>query len=93
MATASAVHILVKTESEALSILEQLKKGGDFAKLAKRHSICPSGKRGGDLGEFKRGEMVKPFDDVVFKQPLYKVHGPVKTRFGYHLIKTLYRNS
>lgn len=92
MATASAVHILVKTEKEALDILAQLKKGGDFAKLAKRYSICPSGKRGGDLGEFRRGEMVKAFDEVVFKLPLYKVHGPVKTRFGYHLIKTLYRS-
>ena len=93
MATASAPHILVKTEKEALSILEQLKKGKDFATLAKRHSKCPSGKRGGDLGEFRRGQMVKAFDDVVFKKDVVKVHGPVKTRFGYHLIKTLYRSN
>lgn len=92
MATAAALHILVKTEKEALSILEQLKKGKNFAALAKRYSTCPSGKRGGDLGEFRRGQMVKPFDDVVFKKEILKVHGPVKTRFGYHLIKTLYRN-
>ncbi|MBV0932472.1 peptidylprolyl isomerase PpiC [Marinobacterium weihaiense] len=92
MATAAALHILVKTRQEALDILEQLNKGKPFAALAKRHSICPSGKRGGDLGEFRRGDMVKAFDDVVFKRPLLKVHGPVKTRFGYHLIKTLYRN-
>ena len=92
MATASALHILVKTEKGALSILEQLKKGKDFATLAKRHSTCPSGKRGGDLGEFRRGQMVKAFDDVVFKKEVLKVHGPVKTRFGFHLIKTLYRN-
>lgn len=91
MATATALHILVKTEQEALKILEQLKKGKDFGTLAKRHSTCPSGKRGGDLGEFRRGQMVKAFDDVVFKKELLKVHGPVKTRFGYHLIKTLYR--
>lgn len=91
MATASAVHILVKTEKEALDILDQLKRGKKFDALAKRYSICPSGKRGGDLGEFHRGDMVKPFDDVVFKRPLYKVHGPIKTKFGYHLIKTLYR--
>ncbi|CAA0286131.1 putative Peptidylprolyl isomerase [Alteromonas infernus] len=58
----------LKTEKEALSILEQLKKGKDFATLAKRHSKCPSGKRGGDLGEFRRGQMVKAFDDVVFKK-------------------------
>ncbi|GGB79786.1 peptidylprolyl isomerase [Marinobacterium zhoushanense] len=91
MATAAALHILVKTEKEALDLLDQLKQGKKFETLAKRHSICPSGKRGGDLGEFHRGDMVKAFDDVVFKRPLLKVHGPVKTRFGYHLIKTLYR--
>ena len=89
---AAALHILVKTEKEALAILEQLNKGKNFAALAKRHSTCPSGKRGGDLGEFRRGQMVKPFDDVVFKKELLKVHGPVKTKFGYHLIKTLYRS-
>ncbi|SIQ27170.1 peptidylprolyl isomerase PpiC [Marinobacterium stanieri] len=92
MATAAALHILVKTEKEALDILDQLKRGKKFDALAKRYSICPSGKRGGDLGEFHRGDMVKPFDDVVFKRPLLKVHGPIKTKFGYHLIKTLYRN-
>lgn len=92
MATASALHILVKTEKQAQELLIQLNKGKAFAALAKRHSICPSGKKGGDLGEFKRGQMVKAFDDVVFKKEVLKVHGPVKTRFGYHLIKTLYRN-
>lgn len=92
MATAAALHILVKTKKEAEEILDKLKRGGNFNELAKRHSICPSGKRGGDLGEFHRGDMVKAFDDVVFKRPLLKVHGPIKTRFGYHLIKTLYRN-
>lgn len=92
MATASALHILVKTEKEALSVLEQLNKGKNFGSLAKRYSTCPSGKRGGDLGEFRRGQMVKAFDDVVFKKEVLKVHGPVKTRFGYHLIKTLYRS-
>lgn len=89
---AAAVHILVKTEKEALALKEQLAKGADFAKLAKKHSLCPSKKRGGDLGEFRRGQMVKAFDDVVFKKALLQVHGPVKTRFGYHLIKPLYRS-
>ena len=91
MAMASAVHILVKTEDEALKLKDKLAKGADFATLAKKHSICPSGKRGGDLGEFRKGQMVKSFDQVVFTKPLYKVHGPVKTQFGYHLIKILYR--
>lgn len=92
MATASAIHILVKTEKQALEIKAQLDKGGDFAKLARKFSICPSGKKGGDLGEFRPGQMVKAFDNVVFKKEILKVHGPVKTRFGFHLIKTLYRS-
>jgi peptidyl-prolyl cis-trans isomerase C len=54
--------------------------------------LCPSGKKGGDLGEFRKGQMVKPFDDAVFKGPLLSVQGPVKTQFGFHLIKTLYRS-
>jgi peptidyl-prolyl cis-trans isomerase C len=92
MASAAAVHILVKTEKEASELKEQLAKGADFAKLARKFSICPSKKKGGDLGECRRGQMVKAFDDVVFKKELLKVHGPIKTKFGYHLIKTLYRN-
>lgn len=92
MAIASAVHILVKTEKQALELKKQLDKGADFAMLAKKHSICPSKKKGGDLGEFKRGQMVKAFDDVVFKKPILTLHGPVKTKFGFHLIKTIYRS-
>jgi peptidyl-prolyl cis-trans isomerase C len=90
--TACACHILVKTKEEAEKIKQQLDKGADFAKLAKKHSTCPSGKKGGDLGEFRRGEMVKAFDDVVFKREVLKVHGPVKTQFGFHLIRTIYRS-
>lgn len=92
MASAAAVHILVNTEQEALDILDMLKKGKSFGTLAKRYSQCSSAKRGGDLGEFRRGQMVKAFDNVVFNKPILTVHGPVKTKFGYHLIKTLYRN-
>lgn len=92
MAVACALHILVKTEKQANDLLTQLKKGKDFATLAKQHSTCPSGKKGGDLGEFRQGQMVKAFDDVVFKKDVLTVHGPVKTQFGFHLIKTLYRN-
>lgn len=92
MATASALHILVKTEKQAQELKAMLDKGGDFGKLARKHSICPSGKKGGDLGEFRPGQMVKAFDNVVFKKEILTVHGPVKTKFGYHLIKTLYRS-
>lgn len=90
--TACARHILVKTREEAEAIKKRLDKGEDFAKLAKKHSTCPSKKRGGDLGEFKRGQMVKAFDDVVFKKEVLVIHGPVKTKFGFHLIQTIFRN-
>lgn len=90
--TASARHILVKTKEQAEKLKTQLDRGEDFAKLAKKHSTCPSAKKGGDLGEFRRGQMVKAFDDVVFKKEVLKIHGPVKTRFGFHLIQTLYRD-
>lgn len=92
MPTASACHILVKTKAEAASIKQKLDKGGDFHKLAKQFSTCPSGKKGGDLGEFRKGEMVPAFDKAVFNGPLLKVQGPIKTQFGFHLIKVLYRN-
>jgi len=90
--TACACHILVKTKEQAEKLKQQLDKGADFAKLAKKYSTCPSGKKGGDLGEFRRGEMVKAFDDVVFKKEVLKVHGPIKTQFGFHLIRTIYRS-
>ena len=90
---ACAVHILVKTEQQAQDLLRQLKKGKNFSELASKHSLCPSGKKdGGNLGEFRRGQMVKQFDDVVFKKPVLELHGPVRTKFGFHIIKTLYRN-
>ena len=92
MAKASALHILVKTKAEAEKLKQQLTKGADFSTLAKKHSLCPSGKKGGDLGEFRPGQMVRAFDEVVFKKPILEVHGPVKTQFGFHLIKTLYRS-
>ena len=92
MATACALHILVKTQNQAAKVKVLLDKGGDFAALAKQHSICPSKKKGGNLGEFRQGQMVKAFEDVVFKKPILKIHGPIKTKFGYHLIKTLYRS-
>lgn len=88
---AGARHILVKTREEAEQLKARLGKGEDFAKLARRYSTCPSGKKEGDLGEFRRGQMAKAFDDVVFKKAELEIHGPVKTRFGFHLIQTLYR--
>ena len=88
---AAACHILVKTKDQAEKIKADLDRGANFQQLAKKFSICPSAKKGGDLGEFKRGDMVKAFDNVVFKKEVLKVHGPINTQFGFHLIKTLYR--
>jgi len=91
MAMACARHILVKTKEEAEKLKQQLANGADFAKLAKKYSTCNSAKKGGDLGECPPGRMLKTFDNVVFKKPVLKVHGPVKTKFGFHLIETIYR--
>lgn len=89
--TAAALHILVKTEAKAQDIMAKLEKGASFDYLAKRYSSCPSGRKGGDLGEFKQGMMVGPFDKAVFSCPLLTPYGPVKTKFGWHIIKVLYR--
>jgi len=87
MAKASARHILVSTEEECNNLKTQIEGGSDFAEIAKQHSSCPSGARGGDLGEFSQGQMVPEFDKIVFNDEVGKVHGPVQTQFGYHLIE------
>ena len=87
MAKARARHILVPTEETCNNLKTQIEGGGDFVALAKEHSTGPSGKQGGDLGEFGPGQMVKEFDAVVFNEEIGKVHGPVKTQFGYHLLE------
>jgi len=85
-ASATASHILVKTEGEANSIKKEIEEGADFSEMAKKHSSCPSGKRGGSLGSFGRGQMVPEFDEVVFSGEVGKVLGPIETQFGQHLI-------
>jgi len=82
-------HILAKTESEAKRILERLGKGEKFANLAKEVSVCPSGKRGGDLGTFGRGQMVKEFETASFVLQKGQTSPIVKTKYGYHIIKRL----
>lgn len=85
----SARHILVKTEDEAKAIISQLKKGGDFAKLAKEKSMDPGSKsKGGDLGWFSPATMVKPFSEAVQKLKKGELtQEPVQTNFGWHVIK------
>jgi parvulin-like peptidyl-prolyl isomerase len=82
-------HILVKSESEAKAVLERLKKGEKFGNVAEQVSRCPSGKKGGDLGTFTRGKMVKEFETAAFALQKGQVSGIVKTQFGYHIIKRL----
>lgn len=94
-----ASHILIKAKPDAKQsekdaarkklegIQEKVKAGEDFGKLAKTHSEGPSGTKGGDLGFFGRGQMVKPFEDVAFALKTGEVSDIVETRFGYHLIK------
>ncbi len=91
MPRATARHILVDSEARCEELKQQIESGTDFAEVAKAHSTCPSGRSGGDLGEFGRGQMVKEFDEVVFKGDLNTVHGPVKTQFGYHLLEVTSR--
>ena len=92
MAQASARHILVKSEKLARKLKKEIIKDEiTFEKAAKKFSKCPSKKSGGNLGTFEEGEMVKEFDTVVFKEDLHRVHGPIKTEFGFHLIEILAR--
>ncbi len=82
-------HILVKTEGEAKQVLDDLKSGASFSKVAQKCSLCPSKKRGGDLGVFGRGKMVKEFERAAFSLSKSQVSEPVKTQFGWHVIKRL----
>ncbi len=87
MVRATARHILVDTEAQCLSLKSEIESGADFGEVARKHSKCPSGRDGGDLGSFGRGQMVREFDEVVFSAELKTVQGPVKTQFGYHLLE------
>jgi len=82
-----ASHILLEKQSQALKVAEELKAGGNFSELAKKYSTCPTGKRGGDLGQFGRGKMVKEFEQAAFSLKPGQVSEPIKTQFGYHIIK------
>lgn len=93
MRKATARHILVADQATCNDLKARIEGGEDFARVAKQHSECPSGQQGGDLGEFSPGMMVKEFDTVVFSAEVGKVHGPVQTQFGYHLIEITCRSA
>ena len=91
--TVNASHILVDTEDKAKEILADINDGKiSFADAAKKYSSCPSSQQGGSLGEFGRGQMVPEFDQAVFSMEVGQISGPVKTQFGYHLIKLESKN-
>jgi len=87
---AHASHILLRQKSDAVRILSEIQEAKKplkvFEKAAKKHSKCPSGQRGGDLGWFHERQMVREFSEACFEQPLKEVDRFVKTEFGYHLI-------
>lgn len=91
MATAKARHILVDSEATCSELKSRIVAGEDFAEMAKQYSKCPSGRRGGDLGQFRPGQMVPEFDHVCFHEAVGEVHGPVRTQFGYHLVEVTER--
>lgn len=91
MTTAAARHILVDSEEQCDDLKTQIADGANFEDVAREHSQCPSGARGGALGSFGRGQMVREFEEVVFSADIGVVQGPVKTQFGYHLIEVTER--
>ncbi len=86
-----AAHILVKKEDQARELLARARDGEDFAELARRYSECPSGKAGGDLGWFGKGQMVRAFEDAAFGGNKGDTLSPVETEFGWHLIRVIDR--
>ena len=87
--TVHCAHILVKSEKEAQSVMKRLNNGEKFANIAREISLCPSAKRGGDLGTFGRGKMVREFEQAAFALQKGQISPIVKTKFGYHVIRRL----
>ncbi len=91
--TVKASHILVDSEQKANELFEKITKGDiTFEDAAKEHSSCPSSQNGGDLGEFGRGQMVPEFEKACFEMNIGDISNPVKTQFGYHIIKLTAKN-
>ncbi|MFT8316122.1 MAG: peptidylprolyl isomerase [Clostridium sp.] len=86
-ATATAKHILLDTEEDALKVSSEIKAGKSFEDAAREYSTCPSKEEGGNLGAFTKGQMVQEFEDASFTQEIGIVGEPVKTQYGYHIIK------
>lgn len=86
-----AAHILVDKEADAIRIRKEIVDGKDFYQAAREYSSCPSSRNGGDLGWFGKGQMVPEFEKAAFSTPEGEISQPVKTQFGWHLIKVIGR--
>ncbi|MGX9938757.1 peptidylprolyl isomerase [Acinetobacter pseudolwoffii] len=91
MKTAIVRHILVKDKETAEQLKKKILSGTDFNKIAKQYSTCNSAKRGGELGEVKKGQLVPVIDKLVFTAAERVLHGPVKSQFGFHLVEIKFR--
>ncbi len=91
MKTAIVRHILVKEKTLAEQLKKKLQSGADFNKLAQQYSTCNSARRGGELGEVKKGQLVPIIDKLVFSGAERVIHGPVKSQFGFHLLEIKFR--
>ena len=91
MQTAIVRHILVKDKDLEKKKKKRIHSGADFAKIAKQYSTCNSAKRGGELGEVKKGQLVPVIDKLVFTAAERVLHGPVKSQFGFHLVEVKFR--
>lgn len=90
--TIVASHILIDSEEKAKDILKEIEEGLSFEDAAKKHSTCPSKEQGGNLGEFGKGQMVPEFETAAFAMEIDTISEPVKTEFGYHIIKVTAKN-
>ena len=91
MKSAIVRHILVKNKELAEQLKKKIQAGTDFAKIAKQYSTCPSGKKGGELGEIKKGQLVGPIDKAVFTLAERELHGQIKIQFGWLLLEIKFR--
>lgn len=91
MKSAIVRHILVKDKEMCEQLKKKILSGADFAKVAKQYSTCNSAKRGGELGEVKKGQLVPVIDKLVFTAAERVLHGPVKSQFGFHLVEIKFR--
>jgi len=85
----AAQHILVRNAADAVKIKKEIENGGSFEYYAQKYSLCPSGKNGGNLGYFGRGQMVPEFEKKAFSMEVGEISNPIMTQFGWHIIRVI----